>query len=123
VAQQRCDALSSRFMGEDHLLACPVLQGEAVAEVASIWNCKNSVAKTLLMHYMWDKDKLMSECWLVADQTQAAHKPSAGAPCSCTPSLRWYHLPSNWTLCLHSNTCLCVCDGIRHAKLYWYCSR
>lgn len=38
------------------------LQGEAVAEVASIWNCKNSVAKTLLMSYMWDKDKLMSEC-------------------------------------------------------------
>jgi hypothetical protein len=44
-----------------------VLQGEAVADVASIWNCKISVAKTLLMHYMWDKDKLMSEfravCW------------------------------------------------------------
>ena len=108
MAQQRCDARSSRFKVKHHLLPGPVLQGEAVAEVASIWNCKNSVAKTLLMHYMWDKDKLMSECWLGADQPHAAHKLSAGAPCGCTPSLRGYHLPSNWTLCLHSNTCLCV---------------
>lgn len=29
--------------------------------MASIWNCKRSVAKTLLMHYMWDKEKLLSD--------------------------------------------------------------
>lgn len=37
------------------------VQGEAVAEVAGIWNCKRSIAKTLLMHYMWDKEKLLSD--------------------------------------------------------------
>jgi hypothetical protein len=44
-----------------HVLLMLPLQAAAVAEVASIWNCKGSIAKTLLMHYMWDKDKLMSE--------------------------------------------------------------
>lgn len=39
-----------------------VLQGEAVSEVASIWNCPLPVAKTLLMHYMWDKEKLLGKC-------------------------------------------------------------
>lgn len=39
-----------------------IVQGEAVAEVANIWNCKRTVAKTLLMHYMWDKEKLLSKC-------------------------------------------------------------
>lgn len=38
-----------------------VLQGEAVAEVAAIWGCKKSIAKTLLMHHMWDKEKLLGE--------------------------------------------------------------
>lgn len=98
---------SSRFMGTFHLMACPAVQGEAVAEVASIWNCKNSVAKTLLMHYMWDKDKLMSEYWL-GEQTQAFHKFSAGSPCGRTPSILLYHLPSNWTLCLHSKMFPCL---------------
>jgi hypothetical protein len=38
-----------------------VLQAEAVSDVENIWNCKKSVAKTLLMHYMWDKERLLSE--------------------------------------------------------------
>lgn len=53
-----------RFQPADllhHALVMLHLQAAAVAEVASIWNCKGSIAKTLLMHYMWDKDKLMSE--------------------------------------------------------------
>lgn len=37
------------------------LQAEAIQEVESIWACRKSVAKTLLMHYMWDKEKLLSE--------------------------------------------------------------
>eukprot|EP00879_Flechtneria_rotunda_P010931 GHRR01011422.1.p1 GENE.GHRR01011422.1~~GHRR01011422.1.p1 ORF type:complete len:527 (+),score=168.68 GHRR01011422.1:246-1826(+) len=37
------------------------VQAEAVQGVASIWGCKKSVAKTLLMHYMWDKEKLLSD--------------------------------------------------------------
>jgi hypothetical protein len=40
---------------------CTRAQGDAVAEVASIWACKKGVAKTLLMHYMWDKEKLLGE--------------------------------------------------------------
>lgn len=62
------------------------LQGDAVADVAGIWNCKKSVAKTLLMHYMWDKDKLMSECapdpGLAVQLLQGAHSQAqhASAP-------------------------------------------
>eukprot|EP00878_Enallax_costatus_P004275 GHUV01004505.1.p1 GENE.GHUV01004505.1~~GHUV01004505.1.p1 ORF type:complete len:527 (+),score=139.84 GHUV01004505.1:269-1849(+) len=37
------------------------VQAEAISEVESIWGCKRSVAKTLLMHYMWDKEKLLSD--------------------------------------------------------------
>lgn len=54
------------------------VQGAAVADVASIWNCKKSVAKTLLMHYMWDKDKLMSEC-------PSSSCCCAGAALHCSP--------------------------------------
>lgn len=76
-------------MQQHHLLSCAV-QGEAVAEVASIWNCKNSVAKTVLMHYMWDKDKLMSECTACRLQNKrqplTAAKPGVQSPvCSCRP--------------------------------------
>jgi hypothetical protein len=51
------------------------MQAAAVAEVASIWNCKGSIAKTLLMHYMWDKDKLMSEwhTWVHATTSAQLH--------------------------------------------------
>jgi hypothetical protein len=38
-----------------------VLQAEAVSDVETIWSCKKSVAKTLLMHYMWDKERLLSK--------------------------------------------------------------
>lgn len=51
--------------------------------MAGIWNCKKSVAKTLLMHYMWDKDKLMSECapdpGLAVQLLQGAHSKAQHA--------------------------------------------
>lgn len=49
-----------------------------MAEVAGIWNCKRSIAKTLLMHYMWDKEKLLSEWSSSAEMTRAwtvSYKP------------------------------------------------
>jgi hypothetical protein len=94
-------------VGDYHLLACPVVQGEAVAEVASIWSCKNSVAKTLLMHYMWDKDKLMSECWLGAEQTQAAHNPSVGDHVAARLVSCGITCGTTGHMCLHSNMHVC----------------
>jgi hypothetical protein len=49
-----------------------VLQAEAVSDVENIWNCKKSVAKTLLMHYMWDKERLLSEEHQQQQHTRAA---------------------------------------------------
>jgi hypothetical protein len=37
------------------------LQQGAIDEVGAIWGCGASVAKTLLMAYMWDKERLLSE--------------------------------------------------------------
>jgi hypothetical protein len=37
-------------------------QGEAVADVAAIWGVRPSIALTLLMHYRWSKERLLSEC-------------------------------------------------------------
>ena len=40
------------------------LQRAAIDDVASIWGCAPSIAKTLLMAYMWDKERLLSELCL-----------------------------------------------------------
>jgi hypothetical protein len=37
------------------------LQQGAIDEVCAIWGCGGSIAKALLMSYMWDKERLMSE--------------------------------------------------------------
>jgi hypothetical protein len=37
------------------------LQRGAIDDVAGIWGCAPAVAKTLLMYYMWDKERLLSE--------------------------------------------------------------
>jgi hypothetical protein len=37
------------------------LQRAAIDDVAGIWGCAPAVAKTLLMYYMWDKERLLSE--------------------------------------------------------------
>lgn len=90
--QQQVYQVAWRFLLHDDVMRWVIVQGEAVADVASIWNCKKSVAKTLLMNYMWDKDKLMSECPAVclpecADHgVQLAHSaavsPEACVACS-----------------------------------------
>lgn len=47
------------------------LQRAAVEEIASIWGCTPSIAKTLLMAYSWDKERLLSE-WLTGETLGAA---------------------------------------------------
>jgi hypothetical protein len=44
-------------------MLCVLRQGAAVGEVASILGCKKSTAKTLLLHYMWDQEKLLGARW------------------------------------------------------------
>lgn len=37
------------------------LQRDAINDVAGIWGCTPAISKTLLMSYMWDKERLLSE--------------------------------------------------------------
>eukprot|EP00775_Hariotina_reticulata_P013428 gene13428-13556_t len=52
------DGLPYRIIDADMLKR---VQAAAVTEVEDIWGCKRSVAKTLLMHYMWDKERLLGD--------------------------------------------------------------
>eukprot|EP00877_Chromochloris_zofingiensis_P002490 jgi/Chrzof1/12241/Cz06g26220.t1 len=54
------------------------VQGDAIEGVVSIWGCPASVAKTLLMHYMWDKEKLLSD---LAERGPDAVYKAAGVAC------------------------------------------
>lgn len=43
------------------VIVCPA-QKEAIELVVNILGCRASVAKSLLISFRWDKEKLMSEC-------------------------------------------------------------
>lgn len=59
--QQLICSILSNLRGSLSRQGVSDLQAEAILEVEAIWNCRKSLAKTLLMHYMWDKEKLLSE--------------------------------------------------------------
>lgn len=47
------------------------LQRSAIDDISGIWGCSATVAKTLLMAYRWDKERLMSELpWHMGDCMQ-----------------------------------------------------
>jgi len=60
-AVSSCDAEGKEGSGCSRRCCVCCLQAAAVSEVEDIWGCKRSVAKTLLMHYMWDKEKLLGK--------------------------------------------------------------
>ncbi|WIA17066.1 hypothetical protein OEZ85_013967 [Tetradesmus obliquus] len=69
------------------------VQAEAVSDLETIWSCKKSVAKALLMYYRWDKERLLTDLAEkgpelvyktagVAEQANNRAEPGAGSSSS-----------------------------------------
>lgn len=58
------------------------LQRAAIDDVAGIWGCGPGVAKTLLMAYMWDKERLLSE-WR-AEGARGVAQLAGGLAAACS---------------------------------------